>query len=381
MTTLTPTQQKYKDMARKLANEQLSKDAARIDKEAAFPVAGLRAMAELGLCGMTVPKEYGGLDLDALSICLVTEELARGCPSTAAVLMAYVIGIQPLVQFGTPAQKKAYLPDLAQAKRSICFAVTEALTGSDIATIGTTARRKGDGWVLNGTKCLIGNGAGADLCVVAAKTDPDAGHKGVSVFIVETASAGYSVSAVYEKMGMRGTTTAELTLKDVEVPATAVIGEIGKGSRYLLQTLDLARLTLGAEAIGLSQAALEESVAYAKQRVTFGKPISEHQGIQFMLADMATSVHAARTMLHDACRLHGRKEPFAVEASMVKLFASEMAGRVTDAAVQIHGGWGVVDRPKVERLFRDSRYTRIWEGTSEIQRLVISRGVLEQVVK
>jgi len=375
---LTARQQKFRDAARKLADEQLSKDAARIDKEAAFPASGLRAMAELGFCGMTVPKEYGGEDLDALTTCLVTEELARGCPSTAAVLMAYVIGIQPLVQFGTTAQKQAYLPDLAKAKRSICFAVTEAHTGSDVAAISTTAQRSGDGWVLNGIKCLIGNGVGADLCIVAAKTDPAAGHKGVSVFIVETASPGFSTSAVYEKMGMRGTTTAELTLKNVKVPATALVGEVGKGSGYLLKTLDLARLTLAAEAIGLAQAALEESVAYAKVRVTFGKRIAEYQAIQFMIADMATSVHAARTMLHDACALHGRKEPFNVEASMVKLFASEMAGRVTDLAVQIHGGWGLVDRSKVERLFRDARYTRIWEGTSEIQRLIISRCVLEQ---
>lgn len=381
MMVLTPTQQKFKDVARKLADEQLSKDAARIDKEAAFPEAGLRAMADLGLCGMTVPKEYGGEDLDAFTICLVTEELARGCPSTAAVLMAYVIGIQPLVQFGTDAQKRTYLPDLAKAKRSICFAVTEAHTGSDVSAIKTTAQRRGDKWVLNGTKCLIGNGVGADLCVVAAKTDPSAGHKGVSVFIIETAAPGYSVSAVYEKMGMRGTTTAELTLKNVEVPASALLGEIGKGSGYLLKTLDLARLTLAAEAIGLAQAALEESVAYAKLRVTFGKQIAQYQAIQFMIADMATSVHAARTMLHDACALHDRGEPFNVQASMVKLFASEMAGRVTDSAVQIHGGWGLVDRPKVERLFRDARYTRIWEGTSEIQRMIISRCVLEETRK
>jgi butyryl-CoA dehydrogenase len=378
---LTPTQQKFRDAARKLADERLSRDAARIDKEAAFPEAGLRAMAELGLCGMSVPEEYGGSDLDALTICLVTEELARGCPSTAAVLMAYVIGIQPLVQFGTSAQKRAYLPDLAKAKRSICFAVSEAHTGSDVSAISTTAERRGDRWILNGTKCLIGNAVGAHLCVLAAKTDPSAGHKGVSVFIVETTSPGYSVSAVYEKMGMRGTTTGELTLKNVEVPDTAILGEVGKGSGYLLKTLDLARLTLAAEAIGLAQAALEEAVAYAKQRITFGKPIAQYQGIQFMIADMATSVHAARTMLHDACALQARNEPFSLEAAMVKLFASEMAGRVADNALQIHGGWGLVDRSKVERLYRDARYTRVWEGTSEIQRLIISRSVLEKTGK
>lgn len=365
-------------VARQLAEDVLAPDAQRVDREAAFPAQALRAMAEAGLCAMTIPEEFGGKPADAGTICRVTEELARGCPSTAAVLMAYVIGIQPLVQVGTQQQKKAYLPDLAKARRSICFAVTEAHAGSDVAAIATTAKRRGDGWVLNGVKCLIGNAVGADLCIVGAKTDPDAGHKGVSAFVVEASTPGFRVSHVYEKMGMRGTTTGELTLCDVYVPESALLGTQGKGSSYLLQTLDLARLTLAAEAIGLSQAAFEEAVAYAKRRVTFGEPLAQRQGIQFMLADMATSLHAARVMLYDACRLLEQGLPFNKEASMVKLFASEMAARVTDNALQIHGGWGVVDRSKVERLYRDARYTRIWEGTSEIQRLIISRCVLQE---
>lgn len=366
------------EAARRLADEVLAPDAARVDREAAFPAKALRAMADAGFCGMTIPKEYGGNPVDPATICRVTEELARGCPSTAAVLMAYVIGIQPIVQVGTPQQKKAYLPDLATARRSICFAVTEAHSGSDVSAIRTTARRHRDGWVLDGVKCLIGNAAGADLCILAAKTDPEAGHKGVSVFVVDASTSGYSVSHVYEKMGMRGTTTGELTLKNVVVPGTALLGVEGKGSGYLLQTLDLARLTLAAEAIGLSQAALEESVRYAKLRSTFGEPLASRQAIQFMLADMATSLHASRTMLYHACELKNQGKSFNKEASMVKLFASEMAARVTDNAVQIHGGWGVVDRPKVEKLYRDARYTRIWEGTSEIQRMIISRCVLEE---
>ncbi len=364
--------------ARRLADEVLAPDAQRVDREAAFPAQALRAMADAGLCGMTIPKEYGGSMVDATTICRVTEELARGCASTAAVLMAYVIGIQPLVEVGTPEQKKAYLSDLVTARRSICFAVTEAHSGSDVAAIRMTARRHSDGWILNGIKCLIGNAAGADLAIIAAKTNPDAGHKGVSVFVVEASTPGYSVSHVYEKMGMRGTTTGELTLKDVVVPSTALLGVEGKGTGYLLKTLDLARLTLAAEAIGLSQAALEASVAYAKLRHTFGEPLANRQAIQFMLADMATSLHAARTMLYHACELKNQGLSFNKEASMVKLFASEMAAKVTDSAVQIHGGWGVVDRPKVERLYRDARYTRIWEGASEIQRMVISRCLLEE---
>ncbi len=325
---------------------------------------------------MTIPETYGGHPQSVATICQVTEELARGCPSTAAVLLAYVIGIAPLVQIGTLQQQKKYLPDLANGRRSVCFAVTEAHTGSDVAAISTHARRNSDGWVLDGTKALIGNAVGADLCIVAAKTDPNAGHKGVSMFIIEAETPGYSVSHVYEKMGMRGTTTGEITLRDVQVPDTALLGVEGKGSGYALATLDLARLTLAAEAIGLSQRALEESVSYAKRRVTFGETLAKRQAIQFSLADMATNLHAARTMLYDACRLHAEGRPFNEEASMVKLFASEMAAKVTDQALQIHGGWGLVDRPVVERLYRDARYTRIWEGASEIQRMIIARCVL-----
>lgn len=362
--------------ARRLAEDVLAPDAQRIDREAAFPVEALRAMADAGFCAMTIPETYGGHPQSVATICQVTEELARGCPSTAAVLLAYVIGIAPLVQIGTLQQQKKYLPDLANGRRSVCFAVTEAHTGSDVAAISTHARRNSDGWVLDGTKALIGNAVGADLCIVAAKTDPNAGHKGVSMFIIEAETPGYSVSHVYEKMGMRGTTTGEITLRDVQVPDTALLGVEGKGSGYALATLDLARLTLAAEAIGLSQRALEESVSYAKRRVTFGETLAKRQAIQFSLADMATNLHAARTMLYDACRLHAEGRPFNEEASMVKLFASEMAAKVTDQALQIHGGWGLVDRPVVERLYRDARYTRIWEGASEIQRMIIARCVL-----
>lgn len=366
------------EAARRLAQEVLAPDAQRVDREAAFPAKALRAMADAGFCGMTIPAEYGGNPVDATTICRVTEELARGCPSTAAVLMAYVIGIQPLVEVGTKEQKKAYLPELATARRSICFAATEAHAGSDVAGMRMTAKRHRDGWVLNGVKCLIGNAVGADLCIVGAKTNPDAGHKGVSVFVVEASSPGYSVSHVYEKMGMRGTTTGEITFDNVVVPDSALLGIEGRGSEYLLRTLDLARLTLAAEAIGLSQAALEQSIAYAKQRTTFGEPLANRQGIQFMLADMATSLHASRTMLYHACELRNQGKPFNMEASMVKLFASEAAARISDCALQIHGGWGLVDRSKAEALYRDARYTRIWEGASEIQRMIISRCLLQQ---
>ncbi|MCK1394515.1 acyl-CoA dehydrogenase family protein [Bradyrhizobium sp. 1] len=369
---LSQIQKEAQLSARKFAEDVLKPAAQRVDTEAEFPSDAVRAMADLGFTGLSVPEEYGGLNRDALTICLVTEELARGCPSTAGVLMAFVIGIQPIVRFGTAEQKRTYLPDLAIAKRSICFAVTEAHTGSDVSAISTTAKREGDGWRLSGVKTLIGNAVNADLCILAAKTDA-----GVSVFIVDARSPGYSVSKVYEKMGMRGTTTGEITLDNVHVPNLGLVGVEGRGASLLLGTLDLARLTLAAEAIGIAQRALEEALSYSLQRSTFGKQISEYQAIQFMIADMATSIHASRVMLHDACQLADGGQSFTREAAMVKLFSSEMANRAADTALQVRGGWGLVDRSTVERLYRDARYTRIWEGTSEIQRLVIFRSLLK----
>jgi len=366
----------YVTAARRLAAEQLVPNAARVDREAAYPADTVKAMAASGLCALTIPKEYGGNLVDNATVCRVLEELARGCPSTAGVLAAWVVGSAPLVTYGSPEQKASLLPDLAAGKRSVCFAITEPHTGSDIAAIRTTARRDGDGWLINGHKALIGNAVGAHVCVVAAKTDPDAGHRGVSAFIVDARTPGLKVSHVYEKMGMRGTTTGEISLNDVRVPADALLGPMGKGSTVFLKSLDLGRFTVAAQAVGIAQAALELATAYAKQRVTFGEPLSQRQAIQFKLADMAVAIHASRTMLYDGCRKLDAGAAVVSEAAMAKLYASEAAAMVTDEAVQIFGGWGVVDRPRVEALYRDARYLRIWEGASEIQRLVIARHVL-----
>jgi butyryl-CoA dehydrogenase len=374
---LTPQQRELQMAARSLAENVLKPRAAEIDRTAVFPTENLRAMAELGFCGMSVPKEYGGTGLDALTICLITEELARGCPSSAGVLMAFVVGIQPIVQFGSHRQKETFLPGLAAGRKHICFCVTEEHAGSDVAAIRTHAVRRGDHWVVNGHKTLIGNAAAADLCILAAKTDPEAGHKGVSVFLVPKAAEGVRLGTVYDKFGMRGTNTAELFFENVVVRDEDLLGDPGKGSHYLLKTLDLARLTVAAEAIGMAQAAFDSAVEYSKTRITFGKTLSNHQAIQFKLADMATEIHAARLMMYEGCRLYDQGRPFNKEASMAKLYASEMASRVTSDALQIHGGRGFVGNGLVQRLFRDSRYTEIWEGTSEIQRIIIARCVLD----
>ncbi|MGE0586299.1 MAG: acyl-CoA dehydrogenase family protein [Flavobacteriaceae bacterium] len=368
--------EKLIEAARELAETYLRDNAQRIDTQELFPREGLQKMAAAGLCGMTIPKEYGGHDVNATTMCKIMEALAYGCPSTAGVLMAYVIGIQPLVAYGTPEQKKAYLPKLATAESSCCLALTEAHAGSDLATIRMTARREGDEYVLNGKKVLIGNVVGSDVCLVVAKTDPDAGHKGISMFVVRNPTPGYTVSHVYTKLGMRGTTTGEITFDNVRVPASAMVGKEGAGLKHALSVLDLARLALAAECVGLAQAALEEAVSYANERVAFGQAIAGHQGIQFMIADMATKIHAARVMLYDAAAKCDAGKAYSTEASMVKLFASEMCNDVASKGLQINGGAGLVDNPRAQQLFRDARYTIMWEGTSEIQRVIISRATI-----
>ncbi len=363
--------------ARKFAEERLMPLALEIDRNAKVPDRIVRAMAEQGYCGLSIPQEYGGLGANAQTICEVTEELARGCPSSAAVLMAYIVGLQPVVQFGSREQKQKYLPLVARGEKSVCFAVTEDGAGSDVGTIQATARLDGNEWVLNGKKSLIGNAVAADLCIIAAKTDPSAGHKGISAFLVEKGTPGFSVGQVHEKSGMRGTNTAELVMERVRLPASCIIGQEGKGSHYLLASLDLARLTVGAESIGIMRAAMEEAIAYSKRRQTFGHRLEEHQALRFMIANMATGIYAARSMLYDACAKSAAGRPFAVEAAMVKLFASEMAQKVVHDAQQIHGGIGVVHGSLIEKLYRDVRFLEIWEGASEIQRLIIARSVLD----
>lgn len=373
---LDPVQLEMQALARRLAEKQLKPRAEEVDRTAEYPWDHVQAMAQLGFCGLSIPEEYGGVNAGALTMCLVVEEVARGCPSTAAILMAYVLGVISIIRFGTPEQKRKYLPDIAGGKKGICVAITESHAGSDVAAIRSTARSKGDKWVLNGVKSLIGNVGPADLCVVAVKTDPVAGHKGISTFLIEKGTPGLRVGRIEEKMSMRGTVTGELVMEDVTVLGDHVLGEVGSGFKNIMKSLDLGRLAAAAQAIGIAQAAYEEAVRYSQDRTAFGMQLAQHQSIAFKIADMATQVHAARVMLHHACALFDAGKPHSKEASMVKLFASEAATRVTHSAQQVFGGWGIIKGNVVERLYRDARVTEIYEGTSEIQRMVISRHIL-----
>jgi alkylation response protein AidB-like acyl-CoA dehydrogenase len=373
---MTPEQEMLRAAVRRLADEQLRPRAVEVDETAEFPWDSLRAMAKLGLCGLSIPGAFGGAAADAQTLCIVTEELARACPSTAAILMAFVVGAQPIVLAGTETQQRRYLPAIASGDKGVCIAITEPGAGSDVASITTTARRDGDHWVLDGTKALIGNVGPAEICVIAAKTDPGAGTRGISAFVVEKGVPGLHVGAIHSKMGLRGTVTGELVMDGCRVPSDSILGVPGRSFATLMQALDLGRLTAAAQCIGMAQAALEEAVSYSQKRVQFGHPLCDNQVIRFMLADMKTEIHAARSMLVMACARHAAGQPFAVEASMAKLFASEMANRVVHKALQIHGGWGYLKGATVERLHRDVRITEIYEGSSEVQRMIIARDVL-----
>jgi acyl-CoA dehydrogenase len=341
-------------------------------------------MRDLGLFGVSIPKQYGGLGLGALGVCMVVEEMSK----TNACFRTRIgtntgIGSQGILIDGTEEQKQKYLPKLASGEWTACFALTEPEAGSDAAAIRTSAVLDGDHWVLNGVKQYITNGNIADLATVFAVTDPEKRARGgITAFLVEKGFPGFSVGAIDDKMGNRGCQTCKLHFDDCRVPRENVVGGepgVGQGFKTAMKTLDKGRLTMGASALGAAQKLLELSVDYAKQRVQFGSPIGRFQAIQIMLADMATEIYAARQMLYHAAWLRDERGTAVIkEASMVKLFCTEMAGRAADKAVQIHGGMGYMKDLPVERFYRDLRLTRIYEGTSEIQRMVIARNLLKE---
>jgi len=370
------------DTVRRFVRQDLQPMSPQVEDEDRIPEEIVGQMRELGLFGLSIPEEYGGLGLSLYEECLIYEELGR----TNACFRTRLgpnngIGSQGIVLDGTEAQKNRYLPRLASGEWIGCFALTEPEAGSDAANIQTTAELKGDHWALNGRKHFITNGDIADVATVFAVNDKrKRARGGITAFIVEKGFPGFTVGTIERKMGMRGSHTAELIFDDCRVPAENVIGGeamIGQGFRTAMQTLDKGRLTISATCVGAAQELLDLSLDYAKQRIQFGRPIAEFQAIQFMLADMAAQIYAARQMLYHAARLRDERGRTVIrEASMVKLFCSEMAGRVADMAVQIHGGMGYMKDFPVERFFRDLRLTRIYEGTSEIQRLVIARELL-----
>lgn len=371
------------ETVRRFVKKDLEPISQKVEEEDRIPDSVVQTMRELGLFGLAIPEAYGGLELGVLGECMVYEELSEvnACFRTR-IGTNNGIGSQGIVIDGTEEQKRTYLPRLASGEWIGVFALTEPEAGSDASNIQTTAEQQGDTWILNGRKHFITNGDIADLATVFAVTDKGKRAKGgITAFLVEKTCPGFFVGAIERKMGMRGSHTCELIFDGCQVPAQNVVGGpsmVGQGFKTAMKVLDKGRLTMGASALGSAQRLLELSVDYAKQRVQFSRPIAEFQAIQFMLADMATQIYAGRQMLYHAAWLRDQKGTAVVkEASMVKLFCTEMANRVADMAVQIHGGMGYMKDFPVERYYRDLRLTRIYEGTSEIQRLVIARELLK----
>jgi butyryl-CoA dehydrogenase len=374
---LTDEQRQIRDTLRAFARDELAPHAAAWDREHSFPRDALRALGDLGALGVVVPEASGGAGLDYVSLAVALEEIAAGDGATSTIVSvqnSVVCG--PVDAFGTEAQKARYLPSLARGEQLGCFCLTEPQTGSDASAIATRAGRHGDRYVLNGVKQFITTGANADVAIVFAVTDRDAGKKGISAFIVDTKAKGYVVARVEEKLGQRASDTAQIVFEQCEVPVENRLGGEGDGYRIALANLEAGRIGIAAQAVGMARAALEAALAYARERRTFGKPIAEHQAVSFRLADMATQVDVARQMVWHAAALRDAGEPCLKEASMAKLFASEMAERVCSDALQIHGGYGYVTDFPVERIYRDVRVCQIYEGTSDIQRIVIGRALL-----
>ncbi|MGE5087865.1 MAG: acyl-CoA dehydrogenase family protein [Candidatus Levyibacteriota bacterium] len=373
---LTEEQGQIRDTLRAFARDELAPHAATWDREHGFPREALRKLGELGALGIVVPEAWGGAGLDYVSLAVALEEIAAGDGATSTIVSvqnSVVCG--PIDAFGSDAQKARWLRPLARGEKLGCFCLTEPHTGSDAAAIATRAERRGDRYVLNGVKQFITSGANADVAIVFAVTDKAAGKRGISAFVVDTAAPGFVVARVEDKLGQRASDTAQIGLENCEVDAAGLLGREGDGYRIALANLESGRIGIAAQAVGMARAALDAALAYARERRAFGKPIVEHQAVNFRLADMATQVEVARQMVWHAAALRDAGLPCLKEASMAKLFASEMAERVASDAIQIHGGYGYVADFPVERIYRDVRVCQIYEGTSDIQRLVIGRAL------
>jgi len=373
---LSAEQSLIRDTMRAFAQGELAPNAARWDREHHFPRQELHALGALGALGIVVPETWGGAGLDYVSLAVALEEIAAGDGATSTIVSvqnSVVCG--PLNAFGTEAQKEKYLKPLARGERFGCFCLTEPQVGSDAGAITTRAEKQGGDWVLNGVKQFITTGKNADVAIVFAVTDKASGKRGISGFVVDTATPGFIVARVEEKLGQRASDTAQIVLENCRVPAANLLGREGEGYRIALSNLEGGRIGIAAQAVGMARAAAEAALVFARERIAFGKPIAEHQAVNFKLADMATQIEAARQLVWHAAALRDDGQPCLKEASMAKLFASEMAERVCSDAIQIHGGYGYVADFPVERIYRDVRVCQIYEGTSEIQRLVIGRAV------
>jgi len=374
---ITDEQQMIREMAHKFADTELKPIAHEIDQKGEYPLELFKRMAEVGFMGLTVPAEYGGAGVDTVCYSIVIEELSRVCASTGLSVLAHnSLSMSPILLAGTEEQKQKYLPVLASGQEIGAFCLTEPQAGSDASATTTRAVLKGDKYYLTGTKIYVTNGGFAKYLVATAVTDPDKGPKGISAFILENDYPGFQVGTIEKKLGCRASCTAEIVLDNCEVPVENLLGQGGAGFGTFMKTLEGGRISIAAMAVGIAQGALDEATQYAKEREQFGKTLSKFQAIQHMLATIATEVHASRLMVYHASRLKDAGMPYAKEGSMAKLFASEMATRACDKALQIHGGYGYTTDYPVERFYRDVKICEIGEGTSEIQRMIIARHLL-----
>lgn len=370
-------QQMIQETARRFAEAELVPRAAEIDLTSEYPVENFKKMGDLGFMGLVVPAEYGGTFIDTISYAIVIEELSRACGSTALGVAAHnSLACGPINLMGNEAQKRRYLPELASGQAIGAFCLTEPQAGSDASNTKTTAVKKGDKYILNGTKIYVTNGGWARYLVATAVTDPSQGSKGISAFIIENDFPGFVIGSKEKKLGLRASGTFEIVFDNCEVPKENLLGTEGGGFRTFMKTLEAGRISIGAFSLGIAQAAMEASIAFGKDRKQFNTPITEFQATQMKLADMATEIHAARLLIHDAARRKDAGEEFGRYASMAKLFASEVSMRVTNQAIQIHGGYGYCKEYHVERFYRDAKLGEIGEGTSEIQRVIIARSLL-----
>jgi alkylation response protein AidB-like acyl-CoA dehydrogenase len=377
---LNEEQQMWRDAVHRFVANEVKPKAAELSEEGQLNWQAIRKMGEIGILGITVDEEYGGSGVDAVSAAIAIEELGWADGGTALTIAAHAgLGCAPISNFGTPEQKDRFLPPAVSGKNKLAaLALTEPQAGSDLKGVQTTAVREGGEWVINGTKMWITNAADSDYIITLAVTDPKAGSHSMSMIIVPTNTPGVHVAPPEKKMGLGTSHSHAITYEDVRVPLDNLLGEAGQGLRQTLITLDGGRISVGAISVGIAQSAYEEAIRYASQRHTFGKPITEHQAIQWMIADAATEIHAARLMVYYAAWLKELGKPYTKAGAMAKLFATEMAERVTRSAIQIHGGYGYSKEFPVERLYRDARLMTIGEGTSEVQRMVIARESIEE---
>ncbi|MGD9732522.1 MAG: acyl-CoA dehydrogenase [Desulfamplus sp.] len=375
---LTEEQLMIQSMVREFSRKVVAPTAAERDKTKEFPAKNFKQMGELGLMGMMIPPEYGGEGADAISYVLALSEIAYSCASTSVVMSVQnSIVCESILKYGTEDQKKQFLIPLASGKIIGAFALTEPDAGSDPVSQTTTAVKDKDEYVINGTKRFITSGKNSSVVIVTAKTDESAGHRGISAFLVPKGLAGFSVGHIEDKMGLRASDTTDLIFENCRVPAENILGKEGDGFKIAMSGLDGGRIGIAAQSLGVAEAAFDASVKYTRQRRQFGCAISKHQGIRWQIADMATQIEAARQLILSAAAMKDRKEKFTTQASMAKLFASEMVNQITARAVQLHGGYGFTKDYDVERYFRDARVFTIYEGTSEIQRIVISNNILK----